>query len=70
MVRRVFFKLSIQKADLYTVPKFHDVLGTSTVPVEYWFLPMGYGMGLLLLDEGRKSLVRTYAGGFFAKIGW
>lgn len=52
------------------MPKFHTVLDTTTVPVEHWFLPMAFGMGLLLLDEGRKFLVRRYPGRFFAKFAW
>ena len=52
------------------VHKFQTVLGTSPVPVEYWFLPMGFGMGILLLDEGRKSLVRGKPGSSCAKLAW
>jgi sodium/potassium-transporting ATPase subunit alpha len=65
----IVFALIIAIIFLY-VPKFHTVLGTSTVPVEYWFLPMGFGMGLLLLDEGRKFVVRRYPKSFIAKIAW
>jgi sodium/potassium-transporting ATPase subunit alpha len=65
----IVFALIIAIIFLY-VPKFHTVLGTSTVPVEYWFLPMGFGMGLLLLDEGRKFVVRNYPRSFIAKIAW
>ncbi|QIX01269.1 hypothetical protein AMS68_006786 [Peltaster fructicola] len=52
LVPAVIFALLIAIFFLY-VPNFHDSLGTSTVPVEYWFLPMGFGMGLLLLDEDK-----------------
>jgi sodium/potassium-transporting ATPase subunit alpha len=52
------------------VPKFNSVLSTAVVPVEYWFLPFGFGMGLLLLDEGRKLLVRRYPKSIFGKIAW
>ena len=65
----IVFALIIAIIFLY-VPKFHTVLGTSVVPVEYWFLPMGFGMGLLLLDEGRKFVVRKYPKSFVAKIAW
>ncbi|KAK4927905.1 hypothetical protein LTR49_005327 [Elasticomyces elasticus] len=50
----IIFALLIAILFLY-VPKFHSVLGTSIVPVEYWFLPMAFGMGVLLLDEGRRT---------------
>ncbi|KAI9691108.1 MAG: hypothetical protein M1822_008728 [Bathelium mastoideum] len=52
------------------VPKFHSVLGTSPVPAEFWFLPMGFGMGILLLDEGRKLAARKKPRSFCAKFAW
>ncbi|KAK5686981.1 hypothetical protein LTS10_001117 [Elasticomyces elasticus] len=65
----IVFALLIAILFLY-VPKFHSVLGTSIVPVEYWFLPMAFGMGVLLLDEGRKYLIRTYPKSIIAKAAW
>lgn len=65
----IVFALLIAIFFLY-VPKFHDALATATIPVEYWFLPMGFGMGLLLLDESRKWLVRRFSKSFIAKIAW
>jgi sodium/potassium-transporting ATPase subunit alpha len=50
--------------------KFQEVLGTSPIPVAHWFLPMGFGVGVLLLDEARKYLVRRKPNGFLAKISW
>jgi sodium/potassium-transporting ATPase subunit alpha len=52
------------------VPKFHSTLGTAEVPATHWFIPMGFGMGILLIDEGRKWLVRKYPKGLLAKIAW
>ena len=52
------------------VPAFHHNLGTTHVPVEHWFIPFGLGMGILLIDEGRKWAVRKYPMGFLAKIAW
>lgn len=65
----IIFSMLIAIFFLY-VPKFHSVLGTSIVPVEYWFLPFAFGMGLLLLDETRKFLVRKFPGSVFGKIAW
>jgi sodium/potassium-transporting ATPase subunit alpha len=31
---------------------------------------MGFGMGILLLDEGRKYVVRTYPRSILAKMAW
>ena len=52
------------------VPKFQEVLATAQVPVEQWFLPLSFGMGLLLLDEARKWSVRRWPGGITAKLAW
>lgn len=69
IIPAIIFALLIAIFFLY-VPNFHDSLGTAIVPVEYWFLPMGFGMGLLLLDEGRKFLVRRYPTSFVARVAW
>jgi sodium/potassium-transporting ATPase subunit alpha len=69
LVPAIIFSLIIAIIFLY-VPKFHSVLGTTTVPVAHWFLPMGFGMGLLLLDEARKFCVRRYPKSFIARIAW
>ncbi|WPH03057.1 Hypothetical protein R9X50_00593100 [Acrodontium crateriforme] len=65
----VVFALLVAILFLY-VPKFHSVLGTATVPVQFWFLPMAFGMCWLLMDEGRKYIVRNYPKSFVAKCAW
>lgn len=52
------------------VPKFQEKLSTAIVPVEHWFLPFAFGMGILLLDEARKWWVRRYPKGTLAKLAW
>lgn len=52
------------------IPKFQYVLGTSSVPVEYYFLPAAFGLGTLCLDELRKAAVRRWPGCLLAKIAW
>jgi len=46
------------------------VLATSRVPVEYFFLPAAFGLGILGLDEGRKAAVRRWSGGWVARCAW
>ncbi|CAD0084388.1 unnamed protein product [Aureobasidium vineae] len=65
----IVFAMTIAIFFLY-VPKFHSVLDTAVVPVEYWFLPFAFGIGLLLFDETRKLLVRKYPGSILAKMAW
>ena len=52
------------------IPKLQDVLETAEVPVEYWFLPMTFGLGITLLDEARKFAVRKWPGGILGKCAW
>lgn len=52
------------------VPEFHDVLGTAQVPVENWFLPMAFGIGILFVDEARKYCVRKWPKGILARMAW
>jgi sodium/potassium-transporting ATPase subunit alpha len=40
------------------------------VPVEHWFLPMTFGLGLLFLEEARKYCVRTWPNGFLGRLAW
>ncbi|PNS21486.1 Sodium/potassium-transporting ATPase subunit alpha-A [Sphaceloma murrayae] len=65
----IVFALLIAVFFLY-VPRFQETLGTSEVPVEHWFLPMGFGMGILLIDEARKWAVRKWPKGTLAKMAW
>ena len=65
----ILFALVI--ALVFTYPQgLHDALGTAVVPAAHWFLPMAFGMGILLLDEGRKFLVRRNPKGLLAKMAW
>lgn len=52
------------------IPAFHDVLGTTQVPVEHFFLPATFGLGILFIDEARKWAVRNWPHGLFAKCAW
>ncbi|KPM39669.1 Sodium/potassium-transporting ATPase subunit alpha-1 [Neonectria ditissima] len=62
---------SLVMAFLWLYPHvFQNVLDTAAVPVEYWFLPMGFGVGLILVDEARKYCVRTWPKGVLARMAW
>jgi sodium/potassium-transporting ATPase subunit alpha len=52
------------------IPQLQVVLGTSNVPVEHYFLPMAFGIGILCLDELRKATVRRWPNGLLAKCAW
>jgi sodium/potassium-transporting ATPase subunit alpha len=65
----ILFSLLIVFFFLY-IPRLQVVLGTTSVPAEHYFLPMALGLGLLLLDEGRKYCVRKWPTGILAKMAW
>ncbi|OXV11847.1 hypothetical protein Egran_00391 [Elaphomyces granulatus] len=52
------------------IPKFQEVLSTSSVPVEHFFLPMAFGIAVLSLDELRKAAIRRWPNGFLARCAW
>ncbi|PIL33977.1 transporter [Ganoderma sinense ZZ0214-1] len=52
------------------VPWFHGIFQTRPVPVEFFFIPLTFALGLLLLDEVRKLLVRRYPKSLLARIAW
>ncbi|KAI0064852.1 sodium-potassium ATPase [Artomyces pyxidatus] len=52
------------------IPAFHSIFQTHDIPVEYFFIPMTFGLGLVILDEIRKLLVRVYPRGVVAKLAW
>lgn len=51
-------------------PAVQQSIDTTTIPVEYWFLPVAFGVGLLVLDEARKWAIRTWPSGLLARIAW
>lgn len=63
------FALVVAVVFLY-IPKLQATLSTTSVPVENYFLPMGFGMGLLLLDESRKWWVRKWPDGLMGRYAW
>ncbi|KAJ1911429.1 hypothetical protein H4219_005946 [Mycoemilia scoparia] len=52
------------------IPAINGVFFTKAIPVEFWFIPMGFGAAVLLLDEIRKFFVRRYPKGIIAYLAW
>ncbi|KAF5309044.1 hypothetical protein D9619_013557 [Psilocybe cf. subviscida] len=52
------------------VPWFQQIFQTRPVPAEHIFIPMTFGVALLILDETRKLLVRKYPHSILAKLAW
>lgn len=51
-------------------PFFNDIFLTRSPSWEYYLLPILFGLAMLLLDEVRKLLVRTYPTSLIAKSAW
>jgi sodium/potassium-transporting ATPase subunit alpha len=47
-----------------------NLFGTAAVPLEFWFLPLPLALGILIMDELRKVVVRTWPKGPVARIAW
>ncbi|KAE8353888.1 hypothetical protein BDV28DRAFT_147659 [Aspergillus coremiiformis] len=52
------------------VPGFHTLFNTASVPIEFWLIPLPLALGILLMDELRKLLVRQFPKSLIAKIAW
>lgn len=49
---------------------FNTVFGTARVPVRFWFIPVPLALGVLVVDECRKLIVRSFPRSFLAKMAW
>ncbi|KAF2738493.1 calcium ATPase [Polyplosphaeria fusca] len=65
----MLFAVAVVFVFCYT-PAVQRTIGTSQVPVEHWLLPAAFGVGILVLDEGRKYVVRTWPKGVLARMAW
>ncbi|KAL6692859.1 hypothetical protein J3F84DRAFT_401921 [Trichoderma pleuroticola] len=52
------------------VPGLQTLFLTASVPIEYWLIPIPLALGILVLDELRKLLVRLFPNGPVAKVAW
>jgi len=52
------------------VPFFNNVFFTRPVPIQFYFIPIGFATFILIMDETRKLLVRTYPKSFLDRLAW
>ncbi|KAI9333319.1 hypothetical protein BDR26DRAFT_868558 [Obelidium mucronatum] len=64
--------LSLSVAALFVyLPWLNMVFNTSPIPAKYWFIPLPFGIIILIADELRKLAVRTYGpDSLIARISW
>jgi len=65
----ILFALVVIFIFLY-IPGLSKAINSSPIPVEYFFLPVAFGMWMLLADEARKFWARKYPTGWVAYIAW
>lgn len=65
----ILFALVVIFIMLY-IPGLAAAVQSSPIPVEYFFLPMAFGLWLLFADEARKYCVRRWPTGFLARVAW
>ena len=46
-------------ANLYG-PGLQRVFSTTPIPAKFWGIPFAFALGILMMDETRKLIVRTY----------
>ncbi|RAL15920.1 cation-translocating P-type ATPase [Aspergillus homomorphus CBS 101889] len=51
-------------------PGLQSLFSTASIPLEFWFIPLGLAAGVLAMDEGRKVVVRMFPRSVVAKIAW
>lgn len=49
---------------------FNNLFGTAHVPIRFWLIPIPLALGVVVLDECRKLLARSFPRGPIAKIAW
>jgi len=52
------------------IPALNNIFQTAPIPAEFWFMPIGFAVLLVLCDEARKYVVRNYPTSIIAKIAW
>ncbi|RFU72167.1 cation-transporting atpase pma1 [Trichoderma arundinaceum] len=52
------------------VPGLQTLFLTASVPIEFWLIPIPLALGILVLDEIRKLIVRLFPNGPVAKVAW
>ncbi|PMD37745.1 putative Na/K ATPase alpha 1 subunit [Hyaloscypha variabilis F] len=52
------------------VPGIQTIFGTASVPIEFWLIPLPLAVGILVMDEMRKLIVRTWPKGPVARMAW
>ncbi|RAH78672.1 calcium ATPase [Aspergillus japonicus CBS 114.51] len=51
-------------------PGLQSLFNTASIPLEFWFIPLGLAVGVLMMDEIRKAVVGMFPHSVVAKFAW
>ncbi|KAG0098849.1 hypothetical protein BGZ93_010104 [Podila epicladia] len=52
------------------VPAIQEIMLTRSVPIKYWLMPLPCALAILLADEMRKLMLRTFPNSIFGYLAW
>lgn len=52
------------------VTGIQSLFGTASIPLQFWFIPLPLALGILIMDEIRKLIVRLFPRSLIAKAAW
>lgn len=52
------------------VPGIQKLFGTASISLQFWFIPLALALGILVMDEMRKLLVRLFPRSLIANAAW
>ncbi|KAG0308704.1 ATPase Na K transporting alpha, partial [Linnemannia gamsii] len=52
------------------VPWINQIMLTNPVPIKYWLLPFPCALAVLIADEMRKLMLRSFPNSIFGKLAW
>lgn len=64
------FTTIVVSAFVIYVPAIQNVFKTANIPLKFWFIPFGFAVMIVLMDEVRKALARAMPNSFISKMAW
>jgi sodium/potassium-transporting ATPase subunit alpha len=51
-------------------PGIQHIFGTTAMPLGFWIMPLLLALGILVIHEARKAVVRGWPGEWVARVAW
>lgn len=52
------------------VPGIQSLFGTASIPLQFWFIPLPLALGILIMNEIQKLIIRLFPRSLIAKAAW